>query len=167
MFQEKDFSNGRVFNKRAFFLATLASSFTSGDVFKNIEALYESPSHDPRRTCIRLRSCDPDHGVYLILSSIMALTLSKALFRSIFTYASFLCSLRIHLSHSPASHLPNQTSASNHSLTRQLHRHHNLLTRLVPHITPPCHLPPFLQPSSSPSTPTRPRSLLSTNALFF
>ncbi|KZS89136.1 Nrap protein [Sistotremastrum niveocremeum HHB9708] len=62
MFQEKDFSNGRVFNKRAFFLATLASSFTSGDLFKNIEALYESPSHDPRRTCIRLRSRDPDHG---------------------------------------------------------------------------------------------------------
>lgn len=52
LFQDKDYLNGRVFQKRAYFLAVLASALA--DANPAYELFYESASGDPRRTTLIL-----------------------------------------------------------------------------------------------------------------
>jgi U3 small nucleolar RNA-associated protein 22 len=49
LFQEKDYLNGRFFQKRAFYLATVAAAITSKSHL-NVDVTYESLSDDPRLT---------------------------------------------------------------------------------------------------------------------
>jgi len=48
LFQEKDYLNARFFQKKAFYLATLASAIPKSDL--NVEVSYESSFGDPRLT---------------------------------------------------------------------------------------------------------------------
>ncbi|KAI0368535.1 Nrap protein [Pilatotrama ljubarskyi] len=55
LFQEKDYLNARVFQKRAYFLATIASAVVDARSSLPCELFYESTSGDPRRTALVLR----------------------------------------------------------------------------------------------------------------
>ncbi|CDO77351.1 hypothetical protein BN946_scf184786.g12 [Trametes cinnabarina] len=58
LFQEKDYMNARVFQKRAYYLAVVASAIAENAGLP-CELFYESTSGDPRRTTLVLRSkCD-------------------------------------------------------------------------------------------------------------
>ncbi|KXN85109.1 U3 small nucleolar RNA-associated protein 22 [Leucoagaricus sp. SymC.cos] len=50
LFQEKDYLNGRFFQKRAFYLASIAAAIKSSKKKMNVDVFYESPSGDPRLT---------------------------------------------------------------------------------------------------------------------
>jgi U3 small nucleolar RNA-associated protein 22 len=50
LFQEKDYLNGRFFQKRAFYLSTIAAAIKFSKKNLNVDLLYESPSGDPRLT---------------------------------------------------------------------------------------------------------------------
>lgn len=49
LFQEKDYLNGRFFQKRAFYLATIAAAIISKSQL-NVDVSYDSLSDDPRLT---------------------------------------------------------------------------------------------------------------------
>ncbi|KAI0353298.1 Nrap protein [Trametes cingulata] len=55
LLQEKDYLNGRVFQKRAYFLASIASGVAEARSSLPCELFYESTSGDPRRTALVLR----------------------------------------------------------------------------------------------------------------
>ncbi|PCH41941.1 Nrap-domain-containing protein [Wolfiporia cocos MD-104 SS10] len=55
LFQEKDYLNGRFFQKRAYYLAVIAAAIAGKSSGMNVEALYESESGDPRLTTLVLR----------------------------------------------------------------------------------------------------------------
>lgn len=55
IFQEKDYLNGRFFQKRAFYLATLADALSDPKSGLNLDASYRSTSDDPRLTNLILR----------------------------------------------------------------------------------------------------------------
>ncbi|TFK21369.1 pre-rRNA processing protein Utp22 [Coprinopsis marcescibilis] len=50
LFQEKDYLNGRFFQKKAFYLATIASAIQKSKSGLNVDLSYESSSGDPRLT---------------------------------------------------------------------------------------------------------------------
>ena len=52
LFQEKDYLNGRFFNKRAFYLATIVDAIVSSKDQLNVEVSYFSTSNDPRLTAL-------------------------------------------------------------------------------------------------------------------
>ena len=52
LFQEKDYLNGRYFQKRAFYLAAIAAAVMSSKDDLNVEVQYESPGGDPRLTAL-------------------------------------------------------------------------------------------------------------------
>ncbi len=86
LFQEKDYMNGRVFQKRAYFLAVLASALADSN--PAYELFYDSTSGDPRYTTLVLnpRKC--------LLSSLhshvlTASQLSEKLTSSMSKFASF------------------------------------------------------------------------------
>ncbi|KDQ16670.1 hypothetical protein BOTBODRAFT_30589 [Botryobasidium botryosum FD-172 SS1] len=54
LFQEKDYLNGRYFNKRAYYLSVLASSIASNSAL-GVDVLFESSQDNARRTNILLR----------------------------------------------------------------------------------------------------------------
>ncbi|EIW56105.1 Nrap protein [Trametes versicolor FP-101664 SS1] len=59
LFQEKDYLNSRVFQKRAYYLGVVASAIAKAKFTLRCELFYESISGDPRRTCLVLRP-EPD-----------------------------------------------------------------------------------------------------------
>ncbi|KAL1939289.1 hypothetical protein VTO73DRAFT_10092 [Trametes versicolor] len=59
-FQEKDYLNGRVFQKRAYYLGVVASAIAKAKSTLRCELFYESISGDPRRTCLVLRPIPDD-----------------------------------------------------------------------------------------------------------
>ncbi|EKM77700.1 hypothetical protein AGABI1DRAFT_61282 [Agaricus bisporus var. burnettii JB137-S8] len=50
LFQEKDYLNGRFFQKRAFYLSTIAAAIKSSKKKLHVDLFYDSPSGDPRLT---------------------------------------------------------------------------------------------------------------------
>jgi len=61
LFQEKDYLNGRLFHKRAYYIAVLASAIRNSDVFK-VDVNYQSQGEDSRLTKLVLT---PINGIYL------------------------------------------------------------------------------------------------------
>ncbi|KAI0674034.1 Nrap protein [Trametes maxima] len=55
LFQEKDYLNARVFQKRAYYLAVIAAAITQAKPPLRCELFYESTSGDPRSTALVLR----------------------------------------------------------------------------------------------------------------
>ncbi|KAI8970659.1 Nrap protein [Trametes punicea] len=55
LFQEKDYLNGRIFQKRAYYLAVIASTIAEATSDLPCQLYYESTSGDPRRTTLVLR----------------------------------------------------------------------------------------------------------------
>ncbi|RDX41283.1 Nrap protein [Lentinus brumalis] len=58
LFQEKDYLNGRAFQKRAYYLATIAAALVGSKSSLPCEAFFESTSGDPRCTNLVLRPSD-------------------------------------------------------------------------------------------------------------
>ncbi|KAI0759414.1 Nrap protein [Trametes elegans] len=55
LFQEKDYLNGRVFQKRAYYLAVIAAAISDAQPSLHCELFFESTSGDARRTALVLR----------------------------------------------------------------------------------------------------------------
>ncbi|KAK7689479.1 hypothetical protein QCA50_007271 [Cerrena zonata] len=55
LFQEKDYLNGRVLHKRAYYLAVIASAIKGKKSGLNVDVLYGTAHGDPRLTCLVLR----------------------------------------------------------------------------------------------------------------
>ena len=56
LLQEKDYLNGRVLHKRAYYLAVIASAITGKKSGLNVDVSYGTVHGDPRLTCLILRS---------------------------------------------------------------------------------------------------------------
>jgi U3 small nucleolar RNA-associated protein 22 len=54
LFQEKDYLNGRFFQKKAYFLAVIAAAVTALENGLNVNAEYQSVGDDPRLTTLVL-----------------------------------------------------------------------------------------------------------------